>query len=161
MSEEQGERFHQDIKSIDEDIKAGVPVVNSEHILTGILKQKLDREHVRDISLVVDVDIQDVFFFFRMRSAQMYSATNSSHLLPSPSGLFRSSWPMGGRRTRQLRRMCSAVCDSAPQMHDGDALRPQRCMHSPKRPTPVLSRFRVVQAFRGRSAPAGEQQWRA
>ncbi|CAK8687479.1 unnamed protein product [Clavelina lepadiformis] len=94
-------------------------------------------------------------FFFRMRSAQAYSATNCSHLFPSSSGVFRSSWPMGGCKTRQSKRICSAVCDSAPQMHDDDVLRPQRCMHSPKRPTPVLRRFSVVQAFRGRSAPAG------
>ena len=51
--------------------------------------------------------------------------------------------------------MWSAVCSSAPQMHAGDWLSPQRCMLALNLPTPVRSRLSVTQSLRGSSEPAG------
>ena len=53
--------------------------------------------------------------------------------------------------------MQSAVKAAALHMHNADDFSPQlmRCMSTPRRPTLILSRFKVTHSFRGRSAQSG------
>ena len=51
--------------------------------------------------------------------------------------------------------MCSAIWSLAPYEQAADGRSPQRYMLALNRPTPVRSRFRITQTFRGRSAPGG------
>ena len=59
----------------------------------------------------------------------------------------------GGLCSGQLLMMWSAVCSGSPHSHAAMSVSPHFFKDALNRPTPVRSRFRVVQCFRLRSSP--------
>ncbi len=90
----------------------------------------------------------------RMRQHYIISPSSRNHSLVEGPGWqrFRST---GGLKMGHSSIRCWAVCSGAPHWQAGDCRSPQRCMNTPKRPTPVRRQFKDTHFFLGRSAPGG------